>query len=137
MIHSYGIIPLQKKGDFWHAFVVFRTKQFWEFPKGHAEKGESPFGAAKRELQEETGLKVDRLLKNEPLQEFYTYEEEGEIFKKEVFYFLAVATGEVSLQKEEVLEGKWVKLSDLEELVTFDTSKSLARKTIQYLQSVS
>ena len=37
---------------------------YWSIPCGFVEKGESTFGAAERELLEETGIKIDRPLEH-------------------------------------------------------------------------
>ncbi|HEY7411021.1 MAG TPA: NUDIX hydrolase [Vicinamibacteria bacterium] len=44
-------------------------ERLWELPAGLIEPGESPEGAARRELEEEVGLRAARL---EPLCSFYT-----------------------------------------------------------------
>ena len=43
-------------------------QQLWELPAGKLEKGEDPFAAAKRELEEECGLTADNYIS---LGEFY------------------------------------------------------------------
>ena len=42
----------EARGDYYH----------WEFPGGRLEFGESPMQALKREINEETGLEVEKLI---------------------------------------------------------------------------
>ncbi len=49
-----GGIVMNARGEV--ALVISGTGQFWGFPKGHIDEGESVLDAAKREMSEETGL---------------------------------------------------------------------------------
>lgn len=66
---------------------------YWNFSKGHVERGERDDQAALRELREETGLRDIRLAKNwRQGTSFFFKEKRGEKFeliKKEVIFFLA------------------------------------------------
>jgi len=59
--HAVGILPIDEKGGTW----LVRQSRYphdlytWEIPEGGAPKGESLLTAAKRELQEETGLEAE------------------------------------------------------------------------------
>ncbi len=135
MEHSYGIIPLRRRGEDWYVFIVHRIKSggFWEFPKGHIDEGETSLDAAERELKEETGLTIDRMLEFNPVTEYYEYEWHGKVIPKEVHYYLALVGGEIALQPKEVDEGKWILLREAENYVTYDTSRSLCRKAASLL----
>lgn len=37
-------------------FLLLRAYNYWDFPKGRVEEGETPLAAARREVAEETGL---------------------------------------------------------------------------------
>lgn len=52
---SAGVIPMRWDGERWR-YLLLRAYQYWDFPKGRAESGETPFQTALREVQEETGL---------------------------------------------------------------------------------
>lgn len=54
-ILSAGVIPVRRSGDRW-LYLLLRAYQYWDFPKGKTEAGETPLEAALRELKEETGL---------------------------------------------------------------------------------
>ena len=73
--YSYGIIPLKYNDSLngWEVLLVQHQGGYWAFPKGHANSGESHKETAERELQEETGLKVESYLLDEILKENYTF----------------------------------------------------------------
>lgn len=58
--HAVGILPIDEEGGTW----LVRQSRYphdmytWEIPEGGAPKGECLLNAAKRELQEETGLRA-------------------------------------------------------------------------------
>jgi len=122
---SYGIIPLNVIKGEWRIFLVQLHAGHWGFPKGHAENKESPFEAASRELTEETGMKVKKLLIDEIFEENYFFKQNGLLIKKNVGYFLAEVTGKTTLQVKEIAAGKWVPISEVAEWLTFDELKRL------------
>jgi len=79
-INSAGIIPLSKQNGEWKVFLIqYRGyERFWGCPKGHLQPEETHEEAACRELNEETGLKVMRLLHADPLLEEFYWMKEGE-----------------------------------------------------------
>lgn len=61
---SAGILIWRISGDRVEFFVgtpggpEWRSREYWNFPKGHLEDGEDPFTGAHREFAEETGVKL-------------------------------------------------------------------------------
>lgn len=53
---SSGIIVVRQHDNNW-LFLLLRAYNYWDFPKGIVEKGESPIEGAKREVEEETTIK--------------------------------------------------------------------------------
>lgn len=52
---SAGVAVVRREGDQWR-LLLLRAFQYWDFPKGHVESGETPLAGAKREVEEETGI---------------------------------------------------------------------------------
>ncbi len=125
---SYGIIPLKKTPKGWKTLMVQHRSDFWAFPKGHPEPGETPKQAAERELFEETGLNPVKYLSDEMLKEQYFFKHEGVLIKKEVFYFIAEVEGKVVIQEEEVMAAKWIEMDKAEEFATFKEAKNLCKQ---------
>ena len=59
---SFGVIPFKKIKGVWHVFLICHHDGHWGFPKGHPEGEETSIQAAERELFEETGLKISKLV---------------------------------------------------------------------------
>jgi len=60
---SGGIIfRRNKKNNQLEILLIQDAKNRWTIPKGHVEEGEEPKDTAKREIQEETGLKEMKVL---------------------------------------------------------------------------
>ena len=80
--------------------VIFNTKTkkylllhypigHWDFPKGHVEKWESDVEAAKREVLEETGIKIEILFGFKEIIE-YKFKEHSVLIDKKVVYFMGL-----------------------------------------------
>lgn len=133
---SFGIIPLKKIKGVWHALLIKQYGKYWCFPKGHSDKEETPLETATRELKEETGLKVKKLVCEEQFSEHYTFFRDHQRVDKQVSYFLALVDGVLKLQKEEISDAKWVKVNELSENVTYPELKALCKQIQRSLKSV-
>ncbi|MBI3236621.1 MAG: NUDIX domain-containing protein [Chlamydiales bacterium] len=134
-IDSFGIIPLRKKEDkSWEVLLVLhKIGNHWGFPKGRAEKGETPFQAAGRELREETGLTVKELLCEEPFVEKYHFRNASDSVLKTVCYFAAEVEGDLCMQEEEIRDTRWAGLKEALSLLTFKEAQNLCRQVISKL----
>lgn len=52
---SAGVAVVRHDGSQWR-LLLLRAYQYWDFPKGRVEPGESPMQGARREVAEETGI---------------------------------------------------------------------------------
>lgn len=122
-----GIIPISRMMDEIRLLLVQHRKGlYWGFPKGHVMKPEEDLKiAALRELKEETNIEVLHFLEIEPLREQYTfYRGEIEVFKTVWYYFAETKTA-FSLELEEILDAKWVKLQELLLFASYSSSLAL------------
>ncbi len=82
---SCGVIPIVFDGSGRRYLLVQHHAGHWSFPKGHPEKGESPLSAARRELEEETGIGRVEVLKRPAFEERYVFRKRsGKVVTKEV-----------------------------------------------------
>jgi len=132
---SFGIIPLRHSGDEWSVLIILHKHgNHWGFPKGKPDEGEAPIESAIRELEEETGLKVERLLQEDPIVESYTFYRGKDKVYKIVSYFPGVVSGALLLQPEEIRDGKWVHIEEANEVLTFQEAKNICDKVQQSLR---
>ena len=122
---SFGIIPLKKEEGEWQVLLIKHRAGHWAFPKGHPEEGESQIETATRELNEETNLKIVDLISETSLQENYIFKKEGSLVYKTVDYFLAVVSGDVIIQEDELADYEWVDLFEAKRKITFPEGKNL------------
>jgi len=111
--------------------LIKHQKGHWSFPKGHADKGETKFEAALRELKEETGVsKIQLLKKRVMLIDSYKFTNgKGVKILKKVNYFIAEAKNKkVNIDFKEVVNFKWCTFNAGMEKITYDESKSIFKK---------
>ena len=58
-----GIVVLNKENKVFLAKRIDNPKNFWQMPQGGVDEGENYFNAALRELEEETGIKKVKLIR--------------------------------------------------------------------------
>src|SRR3989344_8105635 len=79
---------------------------YWGFPKGHIEEGESSKDAAIREVEEEGGVKAVVITKLGDTK--YVYVRNGEkIFKIVSTYLMKYLSGDPKDHDHEVIEANW------------------------------
>lgn len=125
--HSCGIVPLQRRANQWLVLLVLQGRT-WSFPKGHVELGESPKQTAERELHEETNLQVAEYLAQSPFEERYIFSEHQIRVHKSVLFFPALVTGDLKVQREELLDAIWMPLEVAGPKLTHGTTRQIWQK---------
>jgi len=110
---------------------------YWDFPKGHIEKGEKLEETAKREVEEETGNKDVKF--TEGFKEWikYFFRAEGKTIFKIVTFFLAeTKTKEVKISQEHI-GYKWLSYEQSLKQLTFKNAKQILKKANNFLSRKS
>ena len=109
-------------------------KEYWDLPKGHIEKGESPEGAAKREVKEETGLKNIDFIKGfkETIKYFFKWENKN-VLKFVTFYLAESKTEKIRISSEH-LGFEWLFYGKALERLNFENAKKILKKANQFLK---
>ena len=120
-----GIILLNKENKIFVGKRIDNPKKFWQMPQGGVDKNESFLQAAKRELNEETGIKSIKLIKQ--IDDWYTYDLPknllGKIWKgkyrgqKQKWFIMKFQGSDkeinINTNNPEFLDWKWIKPSEL------------------------
>lgn len=126
---SYGVIPVRREAGEWRVLLIHQFSRhskdaYWVFPKGHAEPGESPAAAARRELFEETGLTVATLDTDRPYSIEYTFSHDGVRIEKRVDFFIGtIEDPTYTLQADEVRDAGWFSFTEARERLTHEQPK--------------
>jgi len=109
-------------------------KEYWDFPKGHIEPGETEGKTVRREVEEETGITEFKFISKfrETIKYFFKWEGKT-IFKTVAFYLLETKTEEVKISKEH-LGYKWLSFEEALKQLTFDNAKEILRKANNFLE---
>ncbi len=121
VIKAGGGLVKNKKGEI--LLILRRGK--WDLPKGKLDDNETIEECAKREVQEETGLRKIKVVRPVEIT-FHTYVQFGKHILKESHWYAMKATGDEPLipqTEEDITEILWAKKEDLKKYVvnTFPT----------------
>ena len=107
--------------------VYEKNRNFWGFPKGHMEDGETEIETALREVKEEVGLDVEIDKKRR-----YTlnYVIGNEIDKTTVLYIAKAKNEKIIMQESEIENTKWCSFEEALNTLTFDDWKEMFKKVI-------
>jgi len=109
-------------------------RDYWDFPKGHIEKGEKELDTVRREVEEETGLKDIEFVDGfkEWIKYFFKFEGKN-ILKFVTFYLVETKTKNVKVSSEH-LGFEWLPYEDALEKLTFKNAKEILKKANQFLK---
>lgn len=129
----------RKENGAMYYLLLYYAKKHWDFPKGHLEENETDEDAAKREVEEETGISDLNLIggfKKEIKYYFKGKNKSGNkylISKAVAFYLGETKTKDVKISQEhEAFE--WLPFEMAFERVTFKNSKNILKSAHKFIQ---
>lgn len=135
-VESFGIVPFVNDNGTWKVLLILhREGNHWGFPKGKANPKETSLESATRELKEETGLTVAKVLFEKPLKEQYQFRRKKQFILKIVHYFPALVEGALQLQEEEIRDAKWMTISDATAQLTFREARHVLQECARHLHT--
>lgn len=127
---SCGAVVYFNFGNEIKYILVESTRRHWGFPKGHVVLGETEIETARREICEETGLKVNFIEGFKEEIRYILYED----IDKTVVYFLAEAENtNIAIDISEIEDFAWLNYKDSLEKISFKNVKNVLIKAHQFL----
>lgn len=122
------------KGRVRFLLIKNRGSQHWGFPKGHVEPNESAEETAKREVLEETGLKIDILPEFASESEYIIQNK----IRKCVTIFLAKTSQKTTrIQQEEIGDYAWLEFEQALERLKFENDRRILKEAADFLKEKS
>jgi bis(5'-nucleosidyl)-tetraphosphatase len=119
-----------------HARKNLEPKEYWNFPKGHIERGETPREAAEREILEETGLHDLQFIRGFRETERYAYVQKGKRVSKSVVWFLARSKNKGITISSEHIGSAWLSYEKAYKKVFYPGTKVLLKKAHKFLAKI-
>lgn len=135
---SCGVIVFRKdkKTNSILYLILHYSEGYWDYPKGHVEKGETEEKTFRRELEEETGITKISIINRFKEKIEYSFKHKKDLIIKEVIFYLAKTEEEKIKISHEHIGFKWLKYEDAFQKVTYDNAKNLLQKANAFLNNL-
>ncbi|MBI2173531.1 MAG: NUDIX domain-containing protein [Candidatus Aenigmarchaeota archaeon] len=140
---SVGGIVFRKEGrKILYLLLLYERKSdglrtYWDFPKGHQEKGESEEETLAREVAEETSIKDISVARGFRHTVKYFFRRDGKTVQKEVaFYLCKTVQKDVKISSEHK-DSAWLDYDGAMKKLAFDNSKGLLKKAGSFLSRLT
>ncbi|MCH8303576.1 MAG: NUDIX domain-containing protein [Candidatus Marinimicrobia bacterium] len=129
---SAGFILCKKNGERKYLLLLLGS-DYWNFPKGKLESGESYLEAALRELEEETGITKIEIVDGFTFRYDYSFNAGSLRIKKLVKMFLAYYLGGDVVISDEHKRFKWSTFDEAIAILKFENIKRQLREAESFL----
>ena len=132
--YSAGAILFRFNEEDEPLYLLLKYPDYWGFPKGHVEPGETNAVAARREILEETGIRDIEFIPGFEQTITYTFRRGRDtLVQKEVTYFLVrTHTDRVTLSPEHEAY-VWADVREAMRLLTYESLKELLWEAHNYI----
>ena len=136
---SAGAVILRREGNKIYYLLLHypsnakAPREYWDFPKGHIEKGEKEIDTVKREVFEETGLKDIKFVEGFKEWIKYFFKHKGKnVFKIVTFLLAEAETEEVKISPEHI-GYKWLPYKEALKQLKFKNAREILKKANDFL----
>ena len=110
-------------------------RNYWDFPKGHIERGEKEIETVKREVKEETGLEDIKFIEGFKKWVKYFFRFQGKtVFKIVIFYLVETKNKNVKISSEHI-GYKWLPYEEALEQLLFKNAKEILEEANNFLKN--
>ena len=131
---SCGTVVVYQPGS--EILLLHYPEGHWDLPKGHIEKGEDDEQTALRELEEETGMKNVKVIKDFKESTHYFFTCKQELISKTVIFFLVQAKNKNVKISHEHQDYLWLPLEEALKKITFKNVKEIVLKAKIYIDKL-
>ncbi len=135
---SAGAVIFRREGEKIKYLILHYESGHWDFPRGHIEDGEKERETARREIEEETGIKkldfisgfrvsIKWFFKKQIGKRFYN------IHKTAILFLAETKTRRIKISAEH-LGYKWLVFEKAAKQLTFDNAKKILEKAHNFYQ---
>jgi bis(5'-nucleosidyl)-tetraphosphatase len=132
---SAGFIIFRNDKDARRLYLVLDYGRFWDYPKGHVEKGEDDLTAALRELEEETGICDVTQVEGFSHELKYFFRKGKTLIRKTVGFFLAQSETDKVKLSDEHAGYEWLPIDEALKRVTYPSSRKAMQEAEAFLES--
>ncbi|MDI6720909.1 MAG: NUDIX domain-containing protein [Candidatus Aenigmarchaeota archaeon] len=106
---------------------------YWDFPKGHIEKGESEEETLRREVKEETSISDARIIDGFREKINYFFRKNGKLVRKEVVFYLCETMQKRAKVSSEHKDARWLDYKEAMKILAFENAKEILGKANKFL----
>ena len=131
---SAGAIIFYRSGQKIEYLLLHHEADYWNFPKGHIEVGESVLAAARREAQEETGLTDLNFISGFKVQDKYIFQfNQKKVFKIVIFLLAEAKSKEIKISDEH-LDFRWLSYEQAMKQLKFKNLKAVLKQAEGFIK---
>lgn len=117
---------------------IKEREDYWNFPKGHVEAGESEEETAIREVFEETGISTEIVSGFRATDQYFTIDWDKEKIDKNVVFFVGKPLNvNIKIDPAEVIEAKWLNYAQAKEIISYDGSKRVLEEAAEFIEKIT
>lgn len=115
-------------------FLLLDYGHHWDYAKGHVEPGEDDPTAARREVEEETGITRIDLIDGFAREMSYVFRgRRGNLIKKTVIFFLGRTDGETVLLSHEHVGYAWLTADEAMKRLSYPNARAMLQAGLDRL----
>ena len=127
---SCGAVVIKKEEDKIMFLLIQQHDEYWHFPKGHVEEGETEEETAIREIKEETNIDVTI---DNGFRKVITYSPKEGVMKDVIFFIAKAVSFDLKIDPNELIDAKWVDALEAINYFKYQDTIDVYNEALKYL----